>query len=78
MIAFRLSKLHATGNDFLAMLVARSDDLGVMGIMAPQARAFFYRHTGAVCDGLIVVHAGRRRRRRRCRSSSMPTAASPR
>ncbi|HEY3671025.1 MAG TPA: diaminopimelate epimerase [Acidimicrobiia bacterium] len=58
MTAFRLSKLHATGNDFLVMSCL-GDDLGVMGIMAPQARALCDRHTGVGADGLIVVMPGR-------------------
>ncbi len=57
MTAFRLSKLHATGNDFLVMSWL-GDDLGVMGIMAPQARALCDRHTGVGADGLIVVQPG--------------------
>ena len=57
MTAVRLSKLHATGNDFLVTSWL-GDDLGVMGIMAPQARALCDRHTGVGADGLIVVQPG--------------------
>jgi diaminopimelate epimerase len=57
MTAVRLSKLHATGNDFLVMSWL-DDDGGVRGILAPQARALCDRHTGVGADGLIVVTPG--------------------
>jgi diaminopimelate epimerase len=57
MTAVRLSKLHATGNDFLVMSWL-DDDRGVRGILAPQARALCDRHTGVGADGLIVVSPG--------------------
>ncbi len=57
MTAVRLSKLHATGNDFLVMSWLH-DDGGVRGILAPQARALCDRHSGVGADGLIVVSPG--------------------
>jgi diaminopimelate epimerase len=57
MTAVRLSKLHATGNDFLVMSWL-DDDGGVRGILARQARALCDRHTGVGADGLIVVSPG--------------------
>jgi diaminopimelate epimerase len=57
MTAVRLSKLHATGNDFLVMSWL-GDDLAVVGILAQHARALCDRHTGVGADGLIVVKPG--------------------
>jgi diaminopimelate epimerase len=57
MTAVRLSKLHATGNDFLVWSWL-GENLGVVGITAPQARALCDRHTGVGADGLIVVKPG--------------------
>lgn len=57
MTAFRLSKLHATGNDFLVASWL-GEDLGVVAMLAPQARALCDRHTGVGADGLIVVRPG--------------------
>jgi diaminopimelate epimerase len=57
MTAVRLSKLHATGNDFLvwSWLAPKA---GVQGILAPQAVALCDRHRGIGADGLIVVQPG--------------------
>jgi diaminopimelate epimerase len=57
MTTARLSKLHATGNDFLVWSWL-DDDGGVRGILADQARALCDRHTGIGADGLIVVVPG--------------------
>jgi diaminopimelate epimerase len=58
MTAVRLSKLHATGNDFLVWSwldgAARPGE-----VTADQARALCDRHTGIGADGLIVVQPGR-------------------
>ena len=53
----RLSKLHATGNDFLVASWLH-EHAGVPGILAPQAVALCDRHRGIGADGLIVVLPG--------------------
>ena len=57
MTAVRLSKLHATGNDFLvwSWLVERPDELV---LDSSHARALLDRHVGIGADGLIVVQPG--------------------
>jgi diaminopimelate epimerase len=57
MTAIRLSKLHATGNDFLVLSLLGSD-LTDVAIDSARARALCHRHTGVGADGLIVVSAG--------------------
>jgi diaminopimelate epimerase len=57
MSPIRLSKLHATGNDFLVWSWLGEHD-GVQGILAPQAAALCDRHRGIGADGLIVVKPG--------------------
>jgi len=57
MTAVRLSKLHATGNDFLVWS-SLDENGGARSILAPQARALCDRHTGVGADGLIVVMPG--------------------
>jgi diaminopimelate epimerase len=57
MTAVRLSKLHATGNDFLVWSWLDAN-AGVRGILASQARALCHRHTGIGADGLIVLKPG--------------------
>ena len=57
MTAVRLSKLHATGNDFLVWSGLGEHD-AVPGILAPQAVALCDRHRGVGADGLIVVQPG--------------------
>jgi len=53
----RLSKLHATGNDFLVW--SRLDeDAGGRGPLGTQAAALCDRHTGIGADGLIVMSPG--------------------
>ena len=59
MTAARLSKLHATGNDFLVWSwlgpdAPARDEVALAG----QARALCDRHTGIGADGLIVVKPG--------------------
>jgi diaminopimelate epimerase len=58
MTAVRLSKLHATGNDFLVWSWLGPDSSGY-SITDDQARALCDRHTGIGADGLIVVKRGR-------------------
>jgi diaminopimelate epimerase len=58
MTAVRLSKLHATGNDFLVWSWLGPDASG-SSITPDQARALCDRHTGIGADGLIVVKPGR-------------------
>ncbi len=57
MSPIRLSKLHATGNDFLVWSWL-DDDGGVRGVLAPHAVALCDRHRGIGADGLIVVKPG--------------------
>jgi diaminopimelate epimerase len=57
MTTIRLSKVHATGNDFLVASWLH-DHAGVPGILAPQAVALCDRHRGVGADGLIVVLPG--------------------
>jgi diaminopimelate epimerase len=53
----RLSKLHATGNDFLVWS-SLDPGAGVQGIVAEQAIALCDRHLGIGADGLIMVSPG--------------------
>jgi diaminopimelate epimerase len=57
MTAVRLSKLHATGNDFLVWSWLGSD-ASECSVHSEQARALCDRHTGVGADGLIVVKRG--------------------
>ncbi|MDQ1431782.1 MAG: diaminopimelate epimerase [Actinomycetota bacterium] len=57
MTTVRLSKLQATGNDFLVVSWLHAH-AGVSGIFAPQAAALCDRHRGVGADGLIVVLPG--------------------
>jgi diaminopimelate epimerase len=57
MSLIRLSKLHATGNDFLVWS-RLGEHAGGQGILAPQAVALCDRHRGVGADGLIVVRPG--------------------
>jgi len=57
MSTVRLSKLHATGNDFLVWSWL-DPDAGVQGILADQAIALCDRHRGVGADGLIIVSPG--------------------
>ncbi len=57
MTAVRLSKLHATGNDFLVWSWLGSD-ASEYSVHTEQARALCDRHTGIGADGLIVVKPG--------------------
>jgi diaminopimelate epimerase len=57
MNAARLSKLHATGNDFLVWS-RLTDDAAGRGVIAPQVRMLCDRHRGIGADGLIVVSPG--------------------
>jgi len=57
MTALRLSKLHATGNDFLVWSWLGPEGSGY-SIHTEQARALCDRHTGVGADGLIVVKPG--------------------
>jgi diaminopimelate epimerase len=57
MTTIRLSKLHATGNDFLVASWLH-EHAGVPGILASQAVALCDRHRGVGADGLIVVRPG--------------------
>jgi diaminopimelate epimerase len=64
MTAARLSKLHATGNDFLVWSWLGPDAPGSTAALdevalADHARALCDRHTGIGADGLIVVKPGR-------------------
>ena len=52
-----LTKLHATGNDFL-VLSWLEPDAGVQGILGVQAAALCDRRRGIGADGLIVVQPG--------------------
>jgi diaminopimelate epimerase len=56
-MSVQLSKLHATGNDFL-VLSWLGDVEGVVGILGDRARALCDRHRGVGADGLIVVARG--------------------
>jgi diaminopimelate epimerase len=58
MTAARLSKLHATGNDFLVWSWIGPDGSAEYPLTAAQARALCDRHTGIGADGLIVVMPG--------------------
>jgi diaminopimelate epimerase len=53
----RLSKLHATGNDFL-VLSGLGAHGGVVGTDGDHARSLCDRHRGIGADGLIVVTPG--------------------
>jgi diaminopimelate epimerase len=57
MRTIRLSKLHATGNDFLVGSWLH-EHAGVPEIDAGQAAALCDRHRGVGADGLIVVQPG--------------------
>ena len=57
MSPIRLSKLHATGNDFLVWSWL-GENAGVHGVLAPQAAALCDRHRGIGADGLIIVKPG--------------------
>ena len=57
MSTVHLSKLHATGNDFLVWSWL-DPDTGVQGILAHQAVALCDRHRGIGADGLIIVSPG--------------------
>jgi diaminopimelate epimerase len=57
MTAIRLSKLHATGNDFLVWSLL-GPNFAELSIDSARARALCDRHTGIGADGLIVVSAG--------------------
>jgi diaminopimelate epimerase len=57
MTAVRLSKLHATGNDFLVWSCLGSD-ASESSVPSELARALCDRHTGVGADGLIVVSPG--------------------
>jgi len=52
-----LSKLHATGNDFLVWS-RLGDDGGLPAVFGPEAAALCDRHRGVGADGLIVVQPG--------------------
>ena len=53
-----LSKLHATGNDFLVLSGLRADGDGVVGMLGDHARSLCDRHRGIGADGLIMVTPG--------------------
>lgn len=57
-MSVRLSKLHATGNDFLVLNGLDVDGEGVVGILRDHARALCDRHRGIGADGLIMVVPG--------------------
>ena len=57
MTAVRLSKLHATGNDFLVWSWL-GPEASEYSVTSEQARALCDRHTGIGADGLIVVKPG--------------------
>ena len=57
MRTIRLSKLHATGNDFLVWSWLHTH-AGVAGIDAAQAAALCDRHRGVGADGLIMIKPG--------------------
>jgi diaminopimelate epimerase len=59
MTAVRLSKLHATGNDFLVWSWLRDDAEPPRVVNGDRARALCDRHTGIGADGLIVVQPPR-------------------
>ncbi|MFI5052779.1 MAG: diaminopimelate epimerase [Acidimicrobiia bacterium] len=52
-----LTKLHATGNDFLVWSTL-DENAGARGIVGVQAAALCDRHRGVGADGLIVVKPG--------------------
>lgn len=58
MTAVRLSKLHATGNDFLVWSWLGIDPAGLY-VDSARARALCDRHTGIGADGVIIVKPGR-------------------
>lgn len=61
MTAAHLSKLHATGNDFLVWSCLGPEGSGLANeasITGEQARALCDRHRGIGADGLIVVKPG--------------------
>jgi diaminopimelate epimerase len=59
MTAVRLSKLHATGNDFLVWSWLGPDAPALdASALAEHARALCDRHTGIGADGLILVKPG--------------------
>jgi diaminopimelate epimerase len=58
MTAARLSKLHATGNDFLVWSWLGPDGAANHPVTASQARALCDRHTGIGADGLIIAMPG--------------------
>jgi diaminopimelate epimerase len=57
MRTIRLSKLQATGNDFLVWSWLHAH-AGIAGIDAAQAAALCDRHRGVGADGLIVIKPG--------------------
>ncbi len=57
MRTIRLSKLHATGNDFLVASWLH-EHAGVPSISAPEAVELCDRHRGIGADGLIVITPG--------------------
>lgn len=57
MTAVRLSKLHATGNDFLVWSWLGADAAG-LAVDTSMVRELCDRHTGIGADGFIVVKAG--------------------
>ncbi len=57
MRTIRLSKLQATGNDFLVWSWLH-EHAGVPGLDAAQAAALCDRHRGVGADGLIVIRPG--------------------
>jgi diaminopimelate epimerase len=58
MTAVRLSKLHATGNDFLVWSWLGAD-ARALSISSGQVRELCDRHGGVGADGLIIVKPGR-------------------
>jgi diaminopimelate epimerase len=58
MTSLHLSKLHATGNDFL-VLDAFDSGPALDGLDGPTVMAVCDRHRGVGADGLIVLSAGR-------------------
>ncbi|MFN8025179.1 MAG: diaminopimelate epimerase [Acidimicrobiia bacterium] len=58
MTAAHLSKLHATGNDFLVWSWLGPEGSDFVLPSGEQARALCDRHTGIGADGLIVVQPG--------------------
>ena len=57
MTAIRLSKLHATGNDFLVLSTIGPNSVE-LHINSAKARALCDRHTGIGADGLIIISPG--------------------